>query len=442
MNYYTKIIALFLLMLTTACSSMTDPTEIETAEAINTEIPNTSIMVKSDLERELTPQIDPEDLRSLVQGNSEFALSFYNQIRQGEDNIIFSPISISLALSMTMAGAESSTEQDMLEALQIVLSEESVHPTFNALLQEIEKSQSETPEETEGSNFQLNIANSLWGQADYAFKENYLDTLAQHYGTGIYNVDFIQNPEAARQAINAWVEQATQDKIQDLVPPDAINSLTRLVLANAIYFNGSWRYPFNESATAEGTFFLLDGSETMVEMMKLSGERLPYSRRDSFQVVKLPYLSPDFVMSIILPDAGAFVEFEENLDYEGLKTALENMNFEEINLQMPKFDFTTTTNAVRPLSELGMENAFKAETADFSGITDEEELFITDVLHKATITIDEKGTEAAAATAVIVGITSAMPGEPIPLVIDRPFIFLIQHQPTGAILFMGRVTQP
>ena len=442
MKYYTQSVTLFLLMLTAACSSVTGPTEFGTPAAINTEIPGISIMVKSDLERELTPHIDPEDLQLLVQGNSEFALAFYNQIRQGEDNIIFSPISISLALSMTMAGAESSTEQDMVEALHLVLSEESIHPTFNALLQEIEKSQSQTPEETGGSKFQLNIANSIWGQADYAFKKNFLDTLAQHYGTGIYNLDFIQNPEAARLAINDWVEQATQEKIQDLIPPDAIDTLTRLVLANAIYFNGSWRYPFNGSATAQDSFFLIDGSETMVDMMKLSGERLSYSRRDGFQVVKLPYLSPDFVMSIIIPDAGTFTNFEENLDFDRLQTALENMNYDEVNLEMPKFDFTTTTNAVPALSELGMEDAFKAETADFSGITDVEELFITDVLHKATITVDEKGTEAAAATAVIVGVESAMPGEPISLVIDHPFIFLIQHQPTGAILFMGRVTQP
>jgi len=218
--------------------------------------------------------------------------------------------------------------------------------------------------------------------------------------------------------------------------------LTRLVLANAIYFNGSWLYPFDEANTEEADFTLMDSSQTTVDMMSLSGETLTYLQGDNYQAVQLPYFSTDFVMTFIVPDSGSFAEIEDGLSTSFLSEILKNASQQPVNLKLPKFDFETTTNANDPLSSLGMAEAFSSETADFSGITDAEELYITDVLHKATITVDEGGTEAAAATAIIFGIKSAMPQEPISLVIDRPFLFFIQHGPTGAILFMGRVTQP
>jgi serpin B len=398
--------------------------------------------VKSNLERETSPEVEPSQVQSLVEGNTAFATAFYDQIRQQSGNIIFSPISLSLALSMTMAGAETTTEDAMLAALRITLPEEEVYPAFNALLLAIEESENAAPEESEGSKFQLNIANSIWGQAGYDFKAPFLDTLARYFGAGVYNVDYIQDPEAARLAINDWVEEETEDKIQDLIPPGAINDLTRLVLANAIYFNGSWLYPFSQNGTTEEPFYLLDGSEITVEMMKLFGERLSYGEGEGYQAVSLPYLSQDFAMTFLVPDSGEFAGFEESLNAEKLAGILNAMSAVQVDLRMPKFDFETATDAKDPLKAIGMSEAFDPDRADFSGMTEAEKLLITDVLHKATITVDEKGTEAAAATAVIVGETSAMPGEPISLIIDRPFLFVIRHEPTGTILFMGRATQP
>lgn len=398
--------------------------------------------VKSNLERETSPEVDPSQVQSLVKGNTAFATAFYDQIRQQSGNIIFSPISLSLALSMTMAGAETTTEDAMLAALRMTLPEEEVYPAFNALLLAIEESENAAPEESEGSKFQLNIANSIWGQAGYDFKAPFLDTLARYFGAGVYNVDYIQEPEAARLAINDWVEEETEDKIQDLIPPGAINDLTRLVLANAIYFNGSWLYPFSQNGTTEEPFYLLDGSEITVEMMKLFWERLSYGEGEGYQAVSLPYLSPDFAMTILVPDSGEFVGFEESLNAEKLAAILNAMSAVQVDLRMPKFDFETSTDAKDPLKALGMSEAFDPDRADFSGMTEAEKLLITDVLHKATITVDENGTEAAAATAVIIGVESAMPGEPISLIIDRPSLFVIRHEPTGTILFMGRVTQP
>ena len=397
--------------------------------------------VQSSLARETEPQVNQADLTSLVNGNSDFGFVFYEQIRKKEGNIIFSPFSLSLALSMTLVGAESSTEQGMLQALQFPLPTEDINTAFNALLLNIEASEDNLYRDSEGDKFQLNIANSTWGQSGYAFKNEFLDRIAQNYGAGIYNVDYITDPEFARNAINGWVEEETEEKIQDLIPEGAINSLTRLVLANAIYFYGSWYHPFSDSDTSGEPFILLDGSEISVDMMRLSGENLVYTQGEKFQAVDLPYLSTDFAMTILLPNEGKFTEFESEIDRQSLATILESMHSQPVNLQMPKFDFITDVDAKEPLINMGMAEAFDMDHADFSGITEEDTLFITDVLHKAAISVDETGTEAAAATAVIIAL-KGMPGDPISMTTDRPFLFFIRHIPTESILFMGRVSNP
>jgi serpin B len=396
---------------------------------------------KSSLNRETSPNINMDQIQILAKDNTNFALSFYDQIRQEQGNIIFSPISLSLALSMTLAGAESATEEGMLEALSFSLQENEIYPTFNALLLSIEQSQEKTNAEgSQGNKFQLSIANSIWGQSGYDFNENFLDTLAINYGAGLYTVNFQEYPDQARKAINDWVETETQDKIKDLIPPGAIDVLTRLVLANAIYFKGSWQHPFSETGTEKVPFFNLDGSEVESDLMQLFGESLRYMRGQNFQAVDLPYLSRDFSMTVIVPDQGAFEEFEKTLTAEQIIRINSDLSSKRVNLRMPKFDYESSINANDPLAEMGMSEAFDPYVANFSGINDANDLFITDVLHKATITVDEKGTEAAAATAVIMGLKSAPPEDPISLTIDRPFMYFIQHNPTGSILFFGRVT--
>jgi serpin B len=422
------------LLLASACQVMPevpDPKDIE----------DPSTFLSSGLQRELDPGVSTDELEQLAKDNTSFALAFYELIRGNDENLIFSPFSLSLALSMTLAGAETSTQQAMLEALQFSLDEDEIHPAVNALLLAIDASQS-IEDDSEGGRFQLNIANSIWGQGGFDFEQRFLDTLAVNYGAGMYIVDFISDPESARLAINAWVEEETEEKILDLIPPNAITPLTRLVLANAIYFNGSWLYPFDQSATGSGPFTTLDGSEISVDMMKLFDERLLYLEGEDFQAVRLPYLSSDFAMTLIVPEMGAFEALEEALNTSFITDLSAMMGSERLNLEMPKFDFETTINANDALKALGMEEAFDPDLSDFKGIADVEDLHITDVLQKATITVDEEGTEAAAATAVIVGIESMPMDDPISLIVDRPFFFLIQHVPTGTILFMGRVLQP
>ncbi len=437
-------LVLLILVLMTGCTASGTPVSTENPTENPTEAgtPAEGGFQKSGLQRELSPSVDPDQLQTLAKDNTAFAMKFYDQIRSQDGNLVYSPFSISVALSMAMAGAEGATQTAMMDALQLSLPVDSVYPAYDALLLAIQASEEQTNEGMDGNPFKLNIANSTWGQAGFTFKEAFLDTLARYFGAGMYTVNYQQEPEAARQAINDWIAQETENKITDLIPQGAINELTRLVLANAIYFNGSWLYPFSEQRTVEAPFNLLDGSQSTAEMMSLSGEHLVYGSGDGYQVVQLPYLSSDFVMTILVPDEGKFESFESALTPDFMTLIKNRMAMERVDLQMPKFDFATSVNANDPLSALGMGIAFDPQQADFSGMTDEEKLLITDVLHKATITVDESGTEAAAATSVIMGVTSAMPAEPISLVIDRPFMFFIEHQSTGTILFMGRVVQP
>jgi len=431
-----KILLAFLMIIPlvlTACAPVFDPATGETGKVV---------FAQSNLERDPNPQPKPGALEGLAIGNTQFAFDFYEQIKDKHDNLIFSPFSISLALSMALEGAAGDTRTEMLQALSHEEFQDSLALAFNALLQAIEASQADLEQDTKGDKFQLNIANSTWGQAGFEINPAFLDALALNYGAGMYTVDYANDAEGARQAINDWVNDETNGKIPDLIPQGAIDALTRLVLANAIYFKGSWLYEFEESATQKAPFTLLDSSKIDVDMMQLSGERLQYAEIGNYQLVRLPYLSTDFSMVLMVPGEGEFKAVESSLTADEFRAALQQMSSERVNLQMPKFDFESSIEANDPLKALGIQKAFDSEAADFSNITDPTSLYISDVLHKATITVDEKGTEAAAATAVIMGLTSMPMGDPIQLTIDRPFMFAIEHQPTGTMLFMGRVVQP
>ena len=254
--------------------------------------------------------------------------------------------------------------------------------------------------------------------------------------------DYAGDPEGSRLAINEWVSDETEGKIKDLIPSGAINPLTRLVLANAIYFNAGWQSTFDEELTEKATFTLLDGSQKNVPMMKTSApESFGYGYGEDYQTVELPYNGGQLSMVIVLPEAGAFETFEASLDADKLSELLEKMEIRQVQLQMPKFKFESEFGLTGILRGLGMQAAFDPQSADFSGIDGTRELSISDVVHKAFVSVDEKGTEAAAATAVVFQVTS-MPVTDVQLTIDRPFIFLIQDKPTGTILFLGRVLDP
>jgi serpin B len=374
----------------------------------------------------------------LVEENSAFAFDLYQLLRQENDNVFFSPYSISQALAMTYAGARGDTEKQMSDTLHFVLSQDRLHPTFNGLDIELGK-RGVGAQGKDEEDFRLNIVNAIWGQEDYRFLAEFLDVLAENYGAGLRTLDFVDTPEASRITINDWVSEQTEDRIEDLIPEGAIDALTRLVLTNAIYFNAAWQFPFNEDATADGPFYLLDGGEVTVPMMTQT-ESFGYAEGDDYQAVALPYDGHELSMVILLPRESRFETFESSMDYQVIKGIISDLGNQQVNLTMPKFEFESEFSLKKALTAMGMPVAFSAD-ADFSGMTGNRDLAIDNILHKAFVSVDEAGTEAAAATAVIMTLT-AVPAPPVVVTVDRPFIFLIRDIETGAILFVGRVVNP
>ena len=402
--------------------------------------PSPGEVVRSEKKRETSPVVPVGDLAELVAGNSAFAFDLYQEVRDQDGNIFYSPHSISLALAMTYAGAREGTERQMAETLRFTLPQDRLHPAFNALDLEL-AGRGEGGSGADGEGFRLNIVNRIWGGVGYSFLSEFLDVLAQDYGAGLSLLDFINAPEESRVTINDWVSDQTEGRIEDLIPPGSITPLTRLVLTNAIYFNAAWSEPFVEAATRDQPFYLLDGSQVAVPMMSQETS-LGYAAGDGYQAVELPYEGNELSMVIFLPDASRFEEFDAALEAAHVGVILEELNYRVIDLSMPRFTFEWEVSLAGVLSAMGMPIAFDPLNADFSGMTDVEQLFISGVIHKAFVAVDEEGTEAAAATAVVVGTTSAEPEPELVVTIDRPFVLLIRDIETGAILFVGRVVDP
>jgi serpin B len=401
--------------------------------------PQVSQTLKSDKQRITSPIASQADLAAVVNGNNAFAFDAYQQIK-GDENLFSSPYSISLALAMTYAGARTDTAQQMASTLHYSLPQEQLHPALNSLDTKLsQRGQGAKGKDNKG--FRLNIVNAIWGQKGYAFLQEFLDTLAENYGAGIRTLDFINAPEPSRIIINDWVSDQTEDRIKDLIPQGAIDAMTRLVLTNAIYFNAAWQYPFDKDATSDGSFHLLGGGEVMAPMMKET-KSLGYAEGNDYQAVELPYDGRELSMLILLPQPGQFTAFEGSLDAKKVDGIIDSLDNKKIALTMPKFEFTSEFSLKKALSDMGMPVAF-TETADFSGMDGKRDLFISDVIHKAFVSVDESGTEAAAATAVIMAATSTpLQEEIINVTIDRPFIFLIRDIQTGTILFLGHVMSP
>lgn len=394
--------------------------------------------MQSDKPRETSPEVNEAGLTTLVDGNSAFALDLYRALRGTDENLFYSPYSISLALAMTYAGARGETEQQMADTLHFILPQDQLHPAFNWLDIELAR-RGEGAQGKDGEGFRLNIVNAIWGQKDYEFLTTFLDLLAENYGAGLRILDFVNAPEESRVTINNWVSDQTEGRIEDLIPQGLIDALTRLVLTNAIYFNAAWQHPFSEDMTEDGPFYLLDGSKVMVPMMKQM-ENFGYTEGEGYQAVELPYDGRELSMVILLPQTDNFKSFEGSLDYQRVDTIIKGLEYRQVSLTMPKFEFESAFRLKETLSALGMPVAFSG-AADFSGMTGDRDLFIGDVVHKAFVSVDEAGTEAAAATAVIMP-TAMPPGELVEVTVDRPFIFLIRDIETNSILFVGRVLDP
>ena len=401
--------------------------------------PAAAEVAQSDKPRDTSPAVGKDDVEVLVKGNNAFSFNLYHRLAQKGDNLFFSPFSISQALAMTYAGARGETEKAMAQALSFTLPQDRLHPAFNSLDLQL-KQRGQGAKGKDGKGFTLNIVNALWGQKGFDFLPAFLDTLAQNYGAGLRLVDFINQTEASRLTINNWVSDQTEGRIKDLIPPGVLNQMTRLVLTNAIYFNAAWQYPFDKNATSDGVFHLLDGKNITVPMMHQT-RSFNYTEGTDYQAVELPYGGGELSMVILLPKGGHFNTFGEKLDATRVQQIIRQMAHREVALTMPRFTYQSSFSLKGALSDLGMGVAFDPASADFSGIDGRRDLFIQDALHKAFVAVDEAGTEAAAATAVIIGLTS-VPQRPVEMKVSRPFIFLIRDIPTDSTIFIGRVLNP
>ncbi|MCL0104945.1 serpin family protein [Dehalococcoidia bacterium] len=396
-------------------------------------------VVQSERQRVTSPDVSDAEIATLVGGNSAFAFDLYQSLREADGNLFYSPYSISMALAMTYAGARGETARQMADTLHFTHLVDHLHQAFNRLDMELAR-RGEGALGRDGEGFRLNIVNAIWGQKDFRFLSEFLDVLAENYGAGLRMLDFQNAPEESRVAINDWISKQTEGRIEDLIPRGVINVLTRLVLTNAIYFNAAWQYPFPEDATEDDIFHLLDGGEVTVPMMRQT-ERFGLVEGDGYQAVELRYDGGELSMVILLPQAGQFEAFEKALDAQKVDEIIGRIKPGQVKLAMPRFEFDSRFSLRRTLAAMGMPDAFLPEKADFSGMTGNRDLFIEDVIHKAFVSVDEAGTEAAAATAVVMALT-AVPLPPVEVTIDRPFIFLIRDIETGTILFVGRVLNP
>jgi serine protease inhibitor len=374
-------------------------------------------------------------IHEVAASNNAFALDLYRQLRPTSGNLFFSPYSISSALAMTWAGARGETARQMKAALKLALPDDELHQAFGGLTRSLN-------ERGEAGGYELTVANALWAQQGYPFRKEYLELTRTAYEAAFKNLDFATSPEPSRLAINAWVEEKTRDRIKDLLPQGSVNSMTRLVLTNAIYFKGKWADQFDPKQSFEAPFHLTASESTPVFLMHRM-DNVDYMEKETFQAVRLPYRNDELSMVVLLPrSVDGLAALEDSLDSGKLVALTEGFRNQKIQLFMPRFKMTSQFNLGEPLAALGMRDAFDPRRADFSGLTEKKDLSITAVLHKAFVEVNEEGTEAAAATGVVMGVTSVRPITIPEFRVDHPFLFVIQDNQSGGILFMGRLTNP
>jgi serpin B len=395
----------------------------------------------------------PITVGEIAEANNAFAYELYGELASGSPgNIFFSPSSIHTALSMAYAGARGETAEEMAGVLKFRIKPDRIAPAFGAFCEILNNPRMVlVPEDTNGRitmkmepAYQLRIANALWTQVDYPFLATYIDEVRDHFDAELTSLDFKRDAESSRLRINRWVENKTEEKILDLIPPEAIQPETRMVLTNAIYFMSNWENEFNEHFTKERPFTLLDGSEVECAQMQRHG-RFGYMETADFQAISLPYKGNDLDMIVLLPvRTDGLPELERKCVVDSVSDWLGRLESHDVKVTLPKFEFSQEVELGDVLKKLGMKLAFTWPGADFSAMDGTRELVISLVLHKAFVAVDEEGTEAAAATAVVM-MCGAAPAKPAPFKVftaDHPFLFMIRHCDTGAVLFMGRIVNP
>lgn len=393
--------------------------------------------VRADLVRTGAGDPSGATAQAVAAADAAFALRLYHELATGKGNLIYSPYSISTALSMTYGGAGGATAEQLGAALGVGADPTAWHAGRNDIDGFLQRPQAVDPD-TGVTPLTIEPTNALFGQGGFSFQPAYLELLASDYGAGLQAVDFVVDAEAARAAINRWVAARTKDRIRELLAPATVSAATRFVLVNAIYFKGSWAYQFDKKSTKAAAFHRLDGTSVNVPMMHdvFPGD---YVRGDGWQAVDIPYIGA--TMTVILPDAGRFETVERQVDADFLARLKTHPAFDFIHLGLPRWSSSTDVDLVENLQKLGVRDLFDPAAADLRGIADAG-LYVSQVIHQATITVDEHGTEAAAATAVIGDTSGGGPDGEVSVTVDRPFLYVIRDSGTGEILFAGRVLDP
>jgi serpin B len=375
------------------------------------------------------------DESAQVRGNSEFAFDLYGRLRARDGNVFFSPYSISSALTMTYAGARGPTATQMATVLRFPFEGDRLHRSLAAVTGKVKAA---------ARHADLRVANALWPQAGFPITPDFQSIAQRRYGAGLESLDFRRAPEKARVTINTWVEQQTDDRIKELLPEGVLTPSTGLVLTNAIYFKGVWKHAFLESATRKEKFVLSTGQEISDVPLMSQSRSLRYLDGGSFQALELPYAADELSMIVFLPrTVDGLAKLESTLTADRLADWLARMTTQEVDVALPRFKVTAEFRLDQALTDLGMPLAFSAEQADFSGIAKDVPLSLSAVIHKAYVDVNEKGTEAAAATGAVVRVTSAVVRPPRPVFrADHPFFFIIRDNGTGSTLFAGRVVNP
>jgi serpin B len=382
------------------------------------------------------PTSSKQDLAELAAGNNAFALNVYGQFRQKKGNLFFSPASIWTAFGMAYAGAGGSTAEELKTALHFTLPAEKLHPAIGAFLNELNK---EHPGGT------LRVADALWMDQGLAIQPDFLHLTDADYGAVLKQVSFQRTPDPARLSINRWVEAQTENRIKDLLPPGSVDADTRLVLTNAMYFRGQWESEFQKDLTQQEPFHLSPSQSVQAPLMHREGS-FRYLDGGTFQVLKIPYRGEMSLLVFLPKDRGGLSALEDGLTPEKLNEAVGKLKFaSNVILTLPKFKATQEFELKGAMNALGVKQAFDSRSADFSPITGGHDLWISAAFHKAFIDLDEEGTEAAAATGLVMSLRAVMPPSQQPPIVfraDHPFLYMIRDDHTGCILFMGRVADP
>jgi serpin B len=426
------ILAMFIVACTPQAPNVVPNETTNTTPVINTTPVETNTQVNI-----LNGSATQEEIKSVVDANNQFAFDLYAKYARRDGNVFFSPYSISTALAMTYEGAKGQTASEMKTVFHFPDNIQSMRHAFASIYNSIN---------AKDKTYTLKTANALWAQNNYVFQKEYFDVVDMYYGGKVTNLDFTGDAENSRITINNWVAGQTNDRIKDLMPPGTVNSDTRLVLTNAVYFNGTWANKFDSANTQTADFKVsysksVKPRTTNVNMMSLTGEKLYYAETDVYQAIEMPYEGNDLSMVIILPKTDYLSTVEQYLTTDYYSTILTSLQMQRVDVYMPKFKFDTKYMMAQDLAAMGMPTAFTPD-ADFSGMTGSKDLFISEVIHQAFVDVNEQGTEAAAATGVGVGTTSYDPTAPKVFKADHPFMFIIEHRATGEILFIGKVTDP